>query len=344
MKTAGRTMDFGTAFSTKMHVIAVGTKMPPKISRPLKNALTWETKYGYISMRMWFKDKPHIFPITPGCWDGMNEHGLSVGVLWQPCSVYNKVPSDDTKRIFSINLADYILGNFKTVAEATAALPKIAVLEWISNESFDMPFHFILQDPTENKVVEYQPKENSDDGELRIFDCPNGIMCNAPFYQDALIEYTTDKENAEWNFNPHNQTNMKCGRGQEINGSGMLDVPGDATPPSRFVRATAYNSAIWNPQNKEEATNWALQLLSIMQVPRGTVLKKASDKEADYTQWSVLRDYNTEGGDSMYFYFFSQFNPTLFRIRLADVNWHKEEIIPVDQPSWCMDLPKLYKK
>ena len=80
----------------------------------------------------------------------------------------------------NVELSAYILGQFKTVAEIKAALPKIRV---IYNEDLakvfgaPAPLHLVATDSTgESIVIEYE------NGELHIYDNTLGVMTNAPSY------------------------------------------------------------------------------------------------------------------------------------------------------------------
>ena len=54
-------------------------------------------------------------------------------------------------------------------------------------------------------------------------------------------------------------------------GSGMLGLPGDFTPPSRFVRAAAFAAAAWKPKTAAGGVNTVLHLLSSFDIVKGVV-------------------------------------------------------------------------
>ena len=62
----------------------------------------------------------------PYATDGMNEAGLTVGVLFFPGFAEFQEPNSDqqTTTISSVDIANYLLGNFKTVEEVRQAMPK----------------------------------------------------------------------------------------------------------------------------------------------------------------------------------------------------------------------------
>ena len=99
--------------------------------------------------------------------------------------------------------------------------------------STPLPLHHIVSDATGASIVmEYM------DGQLSVTDNKVGAMTNSPGYDWHLL-------------NLRNYANLtpQAARPREIDGvslapfgagSGMLGLPGDFTPPSRFVRAVAF--------------------------------------------------------------------------------------------------------
>ena len=80
-------------------------------------------------------------------------------------------------------------------------------------------------------------------GKLNVFDDPLGVVTNSPsfdWHMANLRNYV--------NFSMTNVPPVKLGSvklepfGQ---GSGMLGLPGDFTPPSRFVRAVAFSQSVF---------------------------------------------------------------------------------------------------
>jgi choloylglycine hydrolase len=70
------------------------------------------------------------------------------------------------------------------------------------------------------------------------------------------------------------------------NGSGLLGIPGDVTPPSRFVRATMLTAVTTSAAGPDAAVNAAFHALDLVSVPRQVA------SSGDYTQWYVARDHD----------------------------------------------------
>lgn len=70
------------------------------------------------------------------------------------------------------------------------------------------------------------------------------------------------------------------------NGSGLRGMPGDVTPPSRFVRAIVLTQVVDRANDAADAVNQAFHSLDLVSVPRHLAAS------GDYTQWSVVRDHD----------------------------------------------------
>jgi len=79
-------------------------------------------------------------------------------------------------------------------------------------------------------------------------------------------------------------------------GSGMLGVPCDITPPSRFVRASANLLSARNVASGIESVRLAEHILNSFDIPIGLVQGEAGedDKPVDYTQWSTVADMKND--------------------------------------------------
>ncbi len=147
-----------------------------------------------------------------------------------------------------------------------------------------LPLHFVINDPSgASLVVEYMH------GEMRMFDNKVGVMTNSPNYDWHLL-------------NLRNYANLtpEAGRPRSIDGvslapfgagSGMLGLPGDFTPPSRFVRAVAFVNTMEPVKDAAEAVNAASRMLNNFDIPKGLVREGTpEDFHLGYTQWSVIGD------------------------------------------------------
>ena len=100
----------------------------------------------------------------------------------------------------------------------------------------------------------------------------------------------------------------------------LLGMPGDVTPPSRFIRATVLTEVVDAETDARAAVNQAFHSLDLVSVPRHLAAS------GDYTQWYVVRDH-----DNRRFYVRSYDGWT------TDV--HDLGELKVDQPGQPSTLP-----
>ena len=166
-------------------------------------------------------------------------------------------------------------------------MPKLSVVRNAAIEKefgTPLPLHHIVSDATgASLVIEYM------DGEMSMFDNKVGAMTNSPNYDWHLL-------------NLRNYANLtpRAAPARAIDGvslapfgagSGMLGLPGDFTPPSRFVRAVAFVNTMIPAKDAADAVNAASGCSTISTSRRGSCAKATpEDFHLGYTQWSVIAD------------------------------------------------------
>ena len=74
-------------------------------------------------------------------------------------------------------------------------------------------------------------------------------------------------------------------------GGGVLGIPGDYTPPARFVRAAFMRHNVTAPANASEAIQAIDHILNTVDIPLGIAQSKEGDQiVSDYTQWVAIKD------------------------------------------------------
>lgn len=74
----------------------------------------------------------------------------------------------------------------------------------------------------------------------------------------------------------------------------MLGLPGDFTPPSRFVRAAFFSAAAIPPKNFQEAVDQTFHILNQFDIPIGTIRQKEQGKTSyDYTLLTTVKNPKT---------------------------------------------------
>src|SRR3984893_7212460 len=133
-------------------------------------------------------------------------------------------------------------------------------------------------------------------GKLNVYDNPLGVFTNSP----AFDWHMTNLRNYV-NFSMTNVPAVKLGSvtlepfGQ---GSGMLGLPGDFTPPSRFVRAVAFSQSVLPSKTGNGAVLEAFHILNQFDIPKGASREHEKDAHgnvlADYTLWTSASDLKTK--------------------------------------------------
>jgi choloylglycine hydrolase len=270
----GRSLEFALPMKSKITLNPRGMKKQSSAPNN-KQGLAWTSKYGYISIDALDQQ------LTT---DGMNEEGLSLGVLWFPGVEYPKPTAGiSSSAIVLQDVADWVLGNFKTVMEAKKALAKIDI--WAEPvESLGIPpVHIAIHDAKGNNlVVEFI------EGKISILENPNGVMTNSPELQWHLANLKN-----YINLSPLNSLPLTLnGIVLEVGGQGMglHGIPGDWTSPSRFVRASYFKSFASSVATAALGVNLMEHLLNTFDIPKGTVRASENPADFDHTQWIVIKD------------------------------------------------------
>lgn len=306
----GRTMDFGINDQAKATVYPRGKKWSSESPNKAKG-LQWKQRYGFVGFS--------ILGLEAST-DGMNEKGLSAKALWLPSVGYQTVPKGMESHALEVTLVpDWILSNFSTVAEVKKALPEVRV--W-ANKLVDLGgipvLHIAVHDAQGNSMVAEWIK-----GELHIYDNPLGVMTNEPPFPHQLANLRNYV-----NLSPMMQKSLQLdgitvsGTG---NGSGLLGLPGDCTPPSRFVRIAILKRFGYQPQNKDDALIFVRHLLEQVFVIKGISREKTPHGElADYTQWTTIEDLTNR-----VLYFTDYNDQTLRSIDLKKIDFTRSNYKPI---------------
>ena len=277
-----------------------------------KRGLQWTTKYASVGANG--AGLPYIF-------DGLNEKGLAVGLFYFPDSAgyMPYTAADAAKTLAPWQIGSWLLETVATVEEARTAIagivaPAVVLKAW----GFAPPVHYIVHDAAGNSIViEYLG------GKLTVSDNPLGVITNSPsfdWHMTNLRNYL--------NFSIYNAPPVMLGKvklepiGQ---GSGMLGMPGDFTPPSRFVRAVAFSQSILPAATGGEAVLEAFHILNNFDIPRGAARDEKKDAHgnvvADYTLWTSANDLKARR-----FYIRTYANSQIRSIDLMKMNLDAKEI------------------
>ena len=193
--------------------------------------------------------------------EGLNEEGLSAGLFYFPgFGKYEDYrPSLKESSIADLQLVAYILGSCATVDEVIRAVESVHIHNIDPRAS---TAHWRFADPSGRQVV-----LEIIDGKCVFYENTLGVLTNSPSF--------------DWHLtNLNNYVNLKSGAVPQNTvgtlelrslggGSGMLGLPGDFTPPSRFVRAAFFQTTAPKLEDAEKTVVQAFHILNNFDLPIG---------------------------------------------------------------------------
>ncbi len=303
-----RTLEFAVDIKSSVIVVPRG-KAYVGTAPGDKPGLRWKTRYGIVGANGF------DMPVTV---DGLNEKGLQVGLFYFPgFARYQEIKAEDAvKALAPWELGVFLLGTCSNVQEAVAAAKVVRVGEVVQKDMGFVPgVHYILTDTSGKSVVlEYVG------GELKVHANPFGVLTNSPtfdWHMTNLSNYI--------NLTVSNVPRLDVG-GTELKGlgqgSGMLGIPGDFTPPSRFVRAVAFSKSALPVATALEGVLQAFHILNQFDIPKGAARGLEHGKEvADYTLWTSASDL-----ENLRYYFRTYDNSRIRMIDLKAIDFDAREI------------------
>ena len=256
-------------------------------------------QYGYVGLAVEQKE----FVV-----EGLNEAGLSAGLFYFPG--YGKYEAYDESRkqqcVTDFQLVSWILGTCATVDEVKETVPKALIVAIDPRAS---TVHWRFADASGRQIV------------LEIVD---GKPC---FYENEL-GVLTNSPGFEWQMtNLNNYVNLLAGTAQPRQwgtsqlasfgaGSAFLGLPGDVTPPSRFVRAAFYQTTAPTPATAEGAIRQGFQILNNFDIPVGVEFAdgKIPADIPSATQWTTATDLTNR-----VIYYRTMYNSTIRSIDLKEI-------------------------
>ena len=287
------------------------------------NGMKWAGKFGFVSMTAYGQN------YGP---DGLNEAGLYVGMYYLPgFAEYAEYDSAQNAKSLSVgDFMQWMLSSFKTVAEVRANLDKIRVIN-VKDERFGgaaLPFHWKIGDDSGQSIV----IESVNGGQLKVYDAFLGVITNSPTYDwhlTNLRNYLHLSPDPRKPVSVGDLTLSPLGAG-----SGMQGLPGDYTPPSRFVRAAALTGSARPLKTSTDAVFEAFRILDNFNIPLGaTVPRNALPQDiTSATQITTAADLKERK-----FYYHTMFNRDVRMIDLKKIDFGTLKAQIIDDDSTRRD-------
>ena len=297
-----RTVDWHGDEMNSMYVIAPRGHTQRSLSPDGKmDGMEFTSVYGYVGIAVQTPD----FVI-----DGTNEAGLSAGLFYFPD--YGEYPRYNPNRkentIADFELVAWMLARFSTIDQIKDAIKNVTVTNVDPSAS---TVHWRITDATGKQVIlEFI------DGNAHFYDSKVGAIANSPGYP--------------WHVtNLNNYINLEPGtnKPKELgditlrafgSDSGMLGLPGDFTPPSRFIRAALLSNYSVPQKNGYESVMKAFHLLNNLDVPLGVEfgLGRATNNMPSATQWTIATDLKNK-----IIYYHTMYNRTIRSIDMNNIDF-----------------------
>ena len=308
-----RTIEWGGSDLNSQYVVVPRGYVQQSYTPEGVNGMEFKAVYGYVGFAV--EQKEFVA-------EGLNEAGLSAGLFYFPS--YGKYSDYDTlsldECIADLQLVPMIQKKKKIIDEVIEKVRSVVVVAIDPRAS---TVHWRFADTSGRQVV-----LEIIDGQARFYENRLGVLTNSPSF--------------EWQMtNLNNYVNLYAGGADakemgEVRlapfgaGSGMLGLPGDVTPPSRFVRAAFYQATAPVPEQALGAVLQAFQILNNFDIPVGVEFKdrKVPSAIPSATQWTSVADL-TNG----IIYYRTMYNSAIRSIDLNAIDFSriKYRAVPMDE-------------
>lgn len=303
-RIVARTTEWGGSVLNSSYVIVPRGHQHISFTPTGADGMSFQARYGYVGI---CTDQPQFVV------EGMNETGLSAGLFFFPG--YGRYveydPANKSNTLSDMQFVSWVLASFSSIDEMKEAFEKI---DLVSLDSRIGTVHWRISEPS---------------GRMVVLECIGG----RPVFYENRLGVLTNSPDFDWQMkNLNNYVNLYTGnvQPQKLNdevtlkqfgaGAGFLGIPGDATPPSRFVRAALYQSATPQAGTGAETVMQCFQILESFNIPIGLEHKKSDIPEGlpSATQWTAASDQA-----ALKFYYRTAWNATIRCIDMASVNFSK---------------------
>ena len=271
-----RTIEWGGSdLNSRYVVVPRGYSQRSMLPDGTADGMEMKARYGYVGLAV---EKPEFVA------EGLNEKGLSAGLFYFPgygrYETYNSALKATT--VADLQFVAAVLGSCADVDDVRRFIGKVHVVGIVPQAS---TVHWRFADNTGKQIVlEYI------DGKARIHDNLLGVLTNSPSF--------------DWQMtNLNNYVNLHSGSAESHPfgavtlsqfgaGSGMLGLPGDVTPPSRFVRAAFMQTSAPQYATAQQTVFEAFHILNNFDIPIGVEFA-SGQKPTDIpsaTQWTSACD------------------------------------------------------
>lgn len=300
-----RTIEWGGSdLNSKYVIVPRGYAQQSYVPGGEKKGMQFTARYGYVGLAV--EQEEFVA-------EGLNEKGLSAGLFYFPGygRYEDYAEANRQTSVADMQLASWILGNFSTVDEVIKGLKEVHVVAIDPRAS---TVHWRITESSGRQIV----VEITDGGKVNVFENKLGVLTNSPGFEWQLT-------------NLNNYVNLYPGTAKAKTldsmslasfgaGSGFLGIPGDVTPPSRFVRAAFYQATAPKQQAAEGTVRQCFQILNNFDIPVGIEFAEG-ETPADIpsaTQWTSATDMK-----NLVIYYRTMRNSAIRKLDLKSIRFDK---------------------
>ena len=297
-----RTMDWSRTENASMYVLVPrGHNQQSLLPDGTMDGLSFVSLYGYAGLAA---EQPEFII------DGTNEAGLSAALFYFPnygqYQEYNEANKDISLADFQV--VSWILSRFSTIDQVKAAINDIRIINVDPSAS---TVHWRITEPSGRQVV-----LEIVDGKPNFYENEVGVLTNSPGFKWQLTNL-----NNYVNLHPGGAGPTKFGPislRSFGSGAGFLGLPGDFTPPSRFVRAAFLKTYSLEQPTAYDTIQQAFHILNNFDVPLGVqfAVGTAPNNMPSATQWTVATDLK-----NMTIYYHTMYNRTIRSIDMKNIDF-----------------------
>ncbi len=313
----GRSMEFPMGIPTSLSVLPstyAGTATAPAG----KSGKSWTATHGVVGM-CGFSNPQWLT-------DGMSTAGLSAHFLYMPGGfcVYSDFAGDG-KDIGELDLIAFLLGTCSSLDDVKTAMADVRVVGTDPGMGFAPPCHILVHDKTGSVAIEMHT-----DG-VHVVDNPTSVGTNAPYLDWHLTNLSNFVGLSAEVPDPAKVgelTVKALGQGQ-----GLMGLPGDYTPPGRFVRAAVQVTLSDQPKDGHDAEIIALHILNTLDITPGIIREPAPNGGTadEVTVWDSISNLS-----DLRYSFRTVTDPTVYAVDLSTVDF--TSAARTKEISWAGDF------
>jgi choloylglycine hydrolase len=297
-----RTIEWAaTPLNTMYVVVPRGHRQRSFLPDGSQRGNRFAARYGYVGIAV---EQPEFVM------EGINEAGLGAGLFYFP-EYGEYVPYDEELKDLSVSdmqLVAWILSNFSTIEELKKSIEQIRI---IATDPRASTVHWRITEASGKQVVmEFIEQQ------VHFYDNPLGILTNSPEFTWHLTNLNNYVNLSAGSVN-HRQIgslNLTAFGG----GSGLHGLPGDMTPPSRFLRAAFFQSTAPRLATEQATVVQAFHILNNFDIPVGIQFAdpQSIPDMPSATQVTIASDLHNQR-----LYFRTMYNASIRCIDLKNINF-----------------------